>query len=572
MSVTKKIAIMKRFHQYTAVLVALALAVAGCAETYVEEYVPEAPVIESFAPSEVLSGEDTPVVVTGRHLHTVTTATIGGREVSILERVSNTQLILAATRDARSGAIELTNAVGKAQSEALMTVNYPVPVIRAEELPAQVDMFGELTLRGHYLAVVRKVIVTPDGADKGREAEILSQDGAELVVRVPYVETSDARITLRYDEGDEEVETPLGEAPKIGVVRLTPVLDALSFGRLIVGRITTLTGSNLDQITAVKVAGESANIVSQSASELRFMVPLVEGFAEGEGNTASLAIYYFDNLESNDVCETIPVTVLSFKIWEGITTCCQDAACKPLSSFFSPETGIVYHNSVWPTEVDPLSYGSGGKVCSGENMPSVSEAEYNSVNPYFFFSANSYSGSGKGSLQINSPARNSTLKNFYLKENGKGADRIFGGAPASGGGFGTPALTFRYLDPAAPNEKELADKVRNLDFLSIDEATFPIDPVQKTVAGVNLQKPTASTNSLMWAPGVFPETAVEQRDVPVDAVLLVLYYNHKGADLANVKRIGFIHIVSANYLPGSTAPSLSNVTYNVCWQKEDYKY
>ncbi len=76
----------------------------------------------------------------------------------------------------------------------------------------------------------------------------------------------------------------------------------------------------------------------------------------------------------------------------------------------------------------------------------------------------------------------------------------------------------------------------------------------------------------MWAPGVFPETAVEQRDVPVDAVLLVLYYNHKGADLANVKRIGFIHIVSANYLPGSTAPSLSNVTYNVCWQKEDYKY
>ncbi len=391
-------------------------------------------------------------------------------------------------------------------------------------------------------------------------------------MRVPYVETSDARITLRYSEADAEVESPFDSAPRIGIVRLVPKLDALSFDRLIVGRITTLTGSDLDQITAVKVAGESANIVSQSASELRFMVPLVEGFAEGEGNTAPLAIYYFDNLEWDDVRETIPVTVLSFKIWEGITTCCQDAACRPLSSFFSPETGVVYHNSVWPTEVDPLSYGSGGKVCSGENTPSVSEAEYNSVNPYFFFSANSYSGSGKGSLQINSPARNSTLKNFYLKENGKGADRIFGGAPASGGGFGTPALTFRYLDPAAPNEKELADKVRNLDFLSIDEATFPIDPVQKTVAGVNLQKPTASTNSLMWAPGVFPETAVEQRDVPVDAVLLVLYYNHKGADLANVKRIGFIHIVSANYLPGSTAPSLSNVTYNVCWQKEDYKY
>lgn len=572
MSVIKRFRIMKKILQYIATLAAVVFFAAGCADTYVEEYVPEAPVIESFAPAQALSGEDTPIVVTGRHLHAVTSASIGGREVRILERVSNTQLSIVATRDARTGPIELVNAVGKTASEEVLTINYPVPVIRTDELPAQVDMFGELTLKGQYMAVVRKVIFTPEGADEGREAEILSQDGAELVVRVPYVETSDARITLRYSEADAEVESPFDSAPRIGIVRLVPKLDALSFDRLIVGRITTLTGSDLDQITAVKVAGESANIVSQSASVLRFMVPLVEGFAEGEGNTASLAIYYFDDFESDDVRETIPVTVLSFKIWEGITTCCQDAACRPLSSFFSPETGVVYHNSVWPTEVDPLSYGSGGKVCSGENTPSVSEAEYNSVNPYFFFSANSYSGSGKGSLQINSPARNSTLKNFYLKENGKGADRIFGGAPASGGGFGTPALTFRYLDPAAPNEKELADKVRNLDFLSIDEATFPIDPVQKTVAGVNLQKPTASTNSLMWAPGVFPETAVEQRDVPVDAVLLVLYYNHKGADLANVKRIGFIHIVSANYLPGSTAPSLSNVTYNVCWQKEDYKY
>lgn len=572
MSATKRTRTMKRFRNHIVALAAAALFAAGCADTYVEEYVPEAPVIESFAPTSALSGEDTPIVVTGRHLHAVTSASIGGREVRILERVSNTQLSIIATRDARTGPIELVNAVGKTASEATLTIDYPVPVIRTEELPAEVDMFGELTLKGRYMAVVRQVIVTAEGADEGREAEILSQDAAEMVVRVPYVETSTARITLRYDEADAEVESPLDEAPQIGIVRLVPEPEALAFDRLIVGRITTLRGTNLDQITAVKVGGVAANIASQSAAELRFTVPMVEGFTEGEANTTTLEIDYFADFEHKTLCETIPATVLSFKIWEGITTCCQDPACKPMTSFFSPETGLVYHNSLWPTEVDPLSYATGGKVCSAENTPSVSEAEYNSVNPYFYFSANSYSGSGKGSLQINSPARSSTLKNFYLKENGKGADRIFGGSPVSGGGYGTPALTFRYLDPAAPNEKALADKVRNLDFLSIDEATFPIDPVQKTVAGVNLQKPTASTNSLMWAPGIFPETAVEQRDVPVDAVLLVLYYNHKGADLANVKRIGFIHIVSANYLPSSSAPSLSNVTYNVCWQKEDYKY
>lgn len=564
---------MKRFHAYIAAFAAVALLAAGCADTYVEEYVPEAPVIESFTPSEVLSGDDTPVVVTGRHLHTVTRASIGGREVSILERISNSQLILVATRDARSGRIELTNGVGSVQSEAAMTVNYPVPVIRAEELPAEVDMFGELTLKGTYMAVVRKVIVTPEGADEGREAQILSQDAAEMVVRVPYVETATARITLRYDEADAEVESPLDGAPQIGVVRLVPTLDALGFDRLIVGRITTLRGSNLDQITAVKVGGVAANIASQSASELRFTVPMVEGFEEGEGNAAPFTIDYFDNFESRVLGESFPATVLSYRIWEGITTFCQNFACLRLESFFSPETGVIYHNSRWRTEVDPVSYGKSGAVCSNPNIPNVTEEEYNSVNPYFFFNGNTGSQGNTNycTLQLNSPAgSNGQLKNFSFESKSGSAYRLL-----SGNGYGTPALTFRYLDPAAANEKALADKIRNLDFTSIDETTFPIDPVQKTVAGVNLQKPTASTNSSVWAPGIFTP-GVESLSTPVDAVLLILYYNYKGMTdeaLSNVKRIGFIHIVSANYRPlNGAAPALSDVTFNVYWQKEDYKY
>ncbi|MDE7344935.1 MAG: DNA-binding protein, partial [Alistipes sp.] len=133
----------------------------------------------------------------------------------------------------------------------------------------------------------------------------------------------------------------------------------------------------------------------------------------------------------------------------------------------------------------------------------------------------------------------------------------------------------RYLDPAVANEKALADKVRNLDFRTIDETAFPIDTEQKTVAGVNLKTPVASTNSSIWAPGIFTP-GVEQLATPVDAVLLVLYYNYKGMTddaLSNVKRIGFVHIVSANYRPlNGVAPALSDVTYNVYWQKEDYKY
>lgn len=77
------------------------------------------------------------------------------------------------------------------------------------------------------MAVIRKVIVTGTDAElgEGREAEILSQDGSEVVVTVPYVTSETARITLRYMEADNEVETPLETAPSIGVVRLVPEVD-----------------------------------------------------------------------------------------------------------------------------------------------------------------------------------------------------------------------------------------------------------------------------------------------------------------------------------------------------------
>lgn len=566
---------MKSLKKYMPGLAAafLLAAGAGCADTYIEEYVPQAPVIESFSPTEALSGDDTPIVITGQHLQAVTAATIGGREVTILERVSNTRMTVVATREARTGKIVLTNSVGKAESAGTLTVNFPVPAIRVADLPEKTDMFGELTLKGDYMAVIRTVIVTPDGAAEGREAEILSQDAAEVVIRVPYVESDRAKITLRYMEADDEVETPLATAPQIGIVRLVPTPDALAFDRLIVGRITTLTGVNLDQITAVKVGGVTANIARQTATELRFTVPMVDGFVEGEQNQTSLAIDYFGDFESRTLLESVPATVLRMKIWEGITTFCQNYGCLRLESFFSPETGIVYHNNRWRTEVDPVSYGKLGATCSGTNLPSVSEAEYNSVDPYFFFNGNTGTQGTANycTLQINSPAgSNGQLKNFSFENKSNSAYRLL-----PGNGYGTPALTFRYLDPAAPNERELADRVRRLDFEVIDEATFPIDLEQKTVAGINLKTPAGSTNSSIWAPGVFTP-GVESLDTPVDAVLLVLYYNHKGMTseaLSNVKRIGFVHIVSANYRPlNGVAPALSDVTFNVYWQKEDYKY
>ena len=557
----------------------LSLAVAvfvatSCADTYVEEHVAEAPEIESFAPTSALSGEDTPIVITGQHLQAVTTALIGGAEVRILERVSNTRMTIVATREARSGKITLVNSVGQASSDADFTVNYPVPTIDASALPDEADMFGTLTLKGQYMAVVRKVIVTGTDAEpgEGREAEILSQDGTEIVVTIPYVTSEEARITLRYMEADNEVETPMDTAPVINVLRRVPEVDALAFSNLIVGRITTITGKNLDQISAVRVGGVKANIASQRAEELSFTVPMVDGFTEGPDNQATLAIDYFNDFESATVRENIPATVLRLKIWEGITTFCQDVGCQRLESFFSPETGIIYHNSRWRTEVDPVSYNNNGDVCSANNVPKVSEADYNSVNPYFYFSGVKAEGTAtECTIQIMGPAASSSqFKNFFFEPIKKDEYRLL-----PNGGYGTPVLGFRYLDPAVPAELALADRVRNLDFEVIDEETFPIDVAGGTVAGIGVSKPSGSSNSVYWAPGIFSDK-VEKLDAEVDAVLMVLYFDVNGITstdpLSHVKRIGFVHITKVNFRPVSGAPSQSDITYNVYWQKEDYQF
>lgn len=96
---------------------------------------------------------------------------IGGAEVRILERVSNTRMTVVASREARSGKITLVNSVGTAASASDFTVNYPVPAINAAELPEKVDMFGRLTLKGQYMAVIRKVIVTGTDAELGEGAK-----------------------------------------------------------------------------------------------------------------------------------------------------------------------------------------------------------------------------------------------------------------------------------------------------------------------------------------------------------------------------------------------------------------
>ena len=544
------------------------LLAAGCDKTYMDEVVKQAPVIESFSPASAPVGAE--IIVTGQHLSGVTKAYIGDQEMVIREKVSDTRLSIVAGANGRDGKIVLENTVGKGESEASFTYSYAVPSLKPALLQDSVVMGDRLLLSGSDLSAVEAVLFTAEGCDESHEGEIFEQSTSEIVARVPYVENNNVRITLRYFDGEASVTTPLDEAPSIEVVRLVPKFDEpIVLDRTAVGKSITLTGENLDKVDRILVGGFEA-VSSKQSTSLTFTVPAGD-FKDGD-TTTSVVAEYFDGHEEIELSASFVVYVPFVKFWENMQTWGQGRDVESLSSFFSPETGRVYANSDWREVIDPISYQYQASTCSAANTPNkavITEEQYNSVNPYFFFS-----GVSAGQLQVNSPA-NSTgqLKNFYFENNSADAYRVTG---VNGNCYGTPVLTFRYLDPSNATEKALIDQVKNQTLEKIDEESFPIDVEAKTVGGIGISSAKGTLNSDTWAAGKYT-AGTDAPNVDVDAVLMVLYYNYEGSSsnvAANVRRIGFLHIRTVNFKTynNTKAPSSSDVTFNIYWQKYDYDY
>ncbi len=554
---------MKQFQNGKRILISLCACAAfctSCDSTSVKDVVASAPRIVSFSPESGSIGSE--IVVTGEYLDDVTSARIGGEEVTILQKVSNERLSLKVTDNAKSGKIALSNSVGEGVSENDFTVEYQVPAIT--EIPDEVEMGSELWISGSHMDVVSAVLFTAEGYDTGHEADILSQNEDKIQVKVPYVESDKAAITVRYFDGTSQVETPVESAPQVTVVRYEPDVTTSDFKAAEVGESVTLNGSHLDKIEKVLLADIECVITSKSETELKFEVPASDSFKDGD-NKVSLEIVYFDGREKRKLTDEFIVSVgVAFVYhWENKTIYAQTG---DHFAFFSPETGEVYSNDEWSQKVDPVA-AAGKNTNSTANVPAVTEAEYNSVNPYFFISGSS----SNSNLAINSPANSgSQLKNFKTSEGVSITNKQ--------NYYGTPALSFAYLDPEAdPDCADLVDKVKNGKIEKIDETTFPIDVDKKTCAGI---KPSVSVapRTDVWAAGKF-EKGVE-KTVEIDAVLLVFYYNVKGYGgddknpVRDVKRIGLMHIKSADFKmkEGTEEPSASSITFDMYWQKQDYDY
>ena len=556
---------MKQYRKWTlAALFACLFFLCGCDSTSMKDVAISSPEVLSFSPESGSIGSD--VIVTGEYLDDVVSATIGGGKVTILQKVSNQRLSLKVTDQARSGKIVLTNSIGEGVSEAEFTLEYPAPVVSQTGVPSEVEMGNNLLLSGSHMNVVSAVLFTAaEGGTAGNEAEIISQSETEIVVKVPYVESDKAIVTFKYFDGTKEVETSSSSAPKLTVKRYRPEITTTVFEPANVGDMVVLEGAYLNKIDKVLLGDIECTITLQTETELKFVVPSSENYVDGD-NTVVLKISYFDGREVHTLTDVFVVKVPFIYFWENRKVYGQGRIEGQLSSFFSPETGLVYANSDWSTVVDPVSMKYKAATCSANNKPAVSESEYNSVNPYFFFS-----GASAGQLQINSPANSKTqLRNFYSTTNS--SSQVTGGKIDC---YGTPALTFLWLDPSKSGYKTLIDEVKNGTLSKIDETTFPIDVEAKTCRGFSIASAKASPNTDVWAPDIFK--VCEEKVANVDAVLLVFYYNVKGSvdNVAdNIKRIGVLHIKTVDFklYNNTNAPSSSSIEFDMYWQKQDYDY
>ena len=555
---------MKQYRKWTlAALFACLFFLCGCDSTSMKDVAISSPEVLSFSPESGSIGSE--VIVTGEYLDDVVSATIGGGKVTILQKVSNQRLSLKVTEQARSGKIVLTNSIGEGVSEAEFTLEYPAPVVSQTGVPSEVEMGNNLLLSGSHMNVVSAVLFTAaEGGTAGNEAEIVSQNENEIVVKVPYVESDRAVVTFKYFNGTENVETSSSSATQLTVKRYQPEVATTVFEPAKEGEVVVLEGLYLNKIDKVLLGDIECTIPLQTETVLKFAVPSSEDYEDGN-NTRALKISYFDGREVYTLTDAFVVKVPYIHFWENRKVYAQARVEGQLSAFFSPETGLVYANSVWGTLVDPISLKYKVNTCSANNVPAVKEDEYNSVNPYFFFS-----GSSKGLLAVNSPGNSKTqLRNFYATMESN--SRITDGEQIDC--YGTPALTFVYLDPAKSGYQKLITELKNGEIGKIDELEFPIDAENKTCRGVSISSLKAAPGNDVWAPGVFA-TSNENKTADVDAFMFVFYHNYKGAAdyYNNVKRIGILHIKTVDFKFDSkrTTPSESSVEFDKWSQNHDY--
>lgn len=580
-----------------ALLLAL-MCLAGCKDNLnYKQFTNDPPVVASFTPAE--GPRYTRITVRGENLNRVTAAYIGGQQVSIKTKVTDSELILEADGE-QSGAIRLVASLDTFQQETTteesFTYRYVAPSITLSQIPAGINVGTGTLIMGANMLAVEEVYLVDAAApgSAGVKATVLRKTNDEVLVMIPFVGFAQAKFYVTYFDGTSIVRSDAADKTT-NVAIDHPTVAGYSAARVTENESFEIEGTFLDRVNKVIIGTTEVPIVHQTASLLRIAIPL-DAYPDGENMGLSVTLDYFES--ALQLTALPPMTIFVPEIYLGSDYITGRGRVPYIGfpggewyrSFYQFKAGKSFGNSQWGTQVDPIGFDlqmDNKTTTTADNIINkalVSREDYYSVEPWIYLYGNPPAFYGSAS-------KTNLLRNYFMGD--KPANNILNEASASKAASGTPVVLFLQMLPYSTDAKAVAAratidavvaKVRTGQLAKIDATDFPINTADNTVGGIPLTTNSGSSamkgniaNDL-WTTGV--TSGIINYDLPAtskDGVVMAVYYDYEnGYNAANpaagIYKIGFIHATGMAFVtaPGDSDPRGSVAWIKTYWQKHPY--
>lgn len=210
------------------------------------------PTVATASPETVRPGDK--VTITGTLFTSVDEVSFPGCSAIVaddFEELTDTKIVVTVPFTVQDGAVSLTTAAGdKIETTNAITVAMPSELAVAAE-----DVFKA----GHNVTITGTNLDLVTGVAFGEASVEFSNDGSKIVTAIP-ASAVDGPLTLTTASG-KTIDTE-------AITLVKPVISAVSPASIVAGNDITVTGTDLDLVTSVALAGTSLEFDAVSDTEI----------------------------------------------------------------------------------------------------------------------------------------------------------------------------------------------------------------------------------------------------------------------------------------------------------------